>query len=441
MLKGQRKSGTPGFRYVGKTKTATFSIVVPGTLKRRTKTIADEVVRDGKRVILTRDVALEEWKRFRDEVTTGPAAPPPEVLTFGRYVGLHWKDITRGASARTRRGYQTHMDHLILPELGPILLDKVNPATLRDFAGRMKDGENTVASGKPKVGGYSANTINHCAVLVRRVLLDAEDRGDITRYPFNRRQKRERPVQLELEFSREEREAFVASFDDAEGFRGVWQARRDADEKARAEAPGRPGGPWQPTGEDVAAHFERFRASKPFFIVALETGLRLGDLLALRWTSIDLAEGLVKVQMGKTKRWATIPVSVELRASLNVLRFGRTDDGFVFESEGDEQGTRKRWSWTILERYFRIAKKSAGITRRFRFHDIRHSFCSERVSAGVPLEVLQKMTGHATLAMLQRYARPDLEALRRAAATVEMSRGMSIGKAGVDRGSVSGGRK
>lgn len=427
MLKGQRKSGTPGFRYVGKTKTATFSVVVPGSTRRRMRTVSG----------VTRDAALEEWKRFREEVLTGPLPAPPEVLTFGRYVELHWKDITRSATERTRRGYAVHMNHLILPELGKLPLDKVNPATLRDLAGRMKDGENVVAKGKPKTGGYSANTINHCAVLVRRVLLDAEDRGDLTRYPFNRRQKRERPELLELELSREERAAFLAAFSDAEAFRRVWQARRDADEAKRAEAPGRHGGPWEPTGEAVAYHFERFRASAPFFIVALETGLRLGDLLNLRWASVDLAEGLVSVRMGKTKRTAVIPFSSELRAAFNVLRFGASDEGYVFESEAEGEPVRRRWSWTVLRRYFVIAKRIAGIERRFRFHDTRHTFCSTKVSAGMPLEILQKMTGHATLAMLQRYARPDLEALRRAMASAEMRVGMRVESARVDRGAAS----
>ncbi|HRY46158.1 MAG TPA: tyrosine-type recombinase/integrase, partial [Thermoanaerobaculia bacterium] len=393
----------------------------------------------GKPVTLTRDVALEEWKRFRDEVMTGPAAPPPEPLTFGRYVELHWKDIIRSASERTRRGYAVHMNHIILPELGPMLLEKVNPATLRDLAGRMKDGENVVATGKPKAGGYSANTINHCAVLVRRVLLDAVDRGDLPRYPFLRREKKEKPVLLKLELNPEEREAFLASFDDEQGFRRLWTARRDADAKRRAEVPGRPGGPWEPTGEAVAFHFERLRASYPFFAVALETGLRRGDLLELRWTSIDLREGVVIVQMRKTKEEAVIPMSGRLRDALNVLRFGAADDGYVFESEVeiDGQRRRQRWSWTVLERYFRLAKTIAGITRRFRFHDIRHSFCSTMVSAGVPLEVLQKMTGHTTLQMLQRYARPDLATLRRAMATAEMSRGMSIKPVRMDRGAAS----
>ena len=89
MLKGQRKSGTPGFRYVGKTTTASFEVVRPGTggKDRRRKTIVGEVLRDGARIPLTRDVALEEWKRFREEVlappparpAAAPAWPPPAV--------------------------------------------------------------------------------------------------------------------------------------------------------------------------------------------------------------------------------------------------------------------------------------------------------------------------------------------------------------------------
>ena len=65
------------------------------------------------------------------------------------------------------------------------------------------------------------------------------------------------------------------------------------------------------------------------------------------------------------------------------------------------------YSVTILERYFRLAKRLAGIDRRLRFHDLRHSFASDLASAGVGLQIIQKALGHSTPAMTIRYAKPS----------------------------------
>ncbi len=60
-----------------------------------------------------------------------------------------------------------------------------------------------------------------------------------------------------------------------------------------------------------------------------------------------------------------------------------------------------------IQTYHRKAKAIAGITRRFRFHDIRHTFASNLASAGVSLQVIARCLGHATTKMSERYARPD----------------------------------
>jgi integrase len=64
-----------------------------------------------------------------------------------------------------------------------------------------------------------------------------------------------------------------------------------------------------------------------------------------------------------------------------------------------------------LVRHFTLAKKLAGITRRFRFHDCRHTFASRLASRGVSLQVIQKALGHTSARMSERYARPDEHAL------------------------------
>lgn len=417
MKKGERLSGTPGFQFDGRRKVARFVVAVPGSggRERRQKTVED----------VSRAEALEEWKRFRAEVVAGRPATPK---TLREYVAAEWENIVLRVTPRTRRGYETHLKHVILPELGDLPLERINAATVRDFAGRMAAGTVKVAEGRAPEGGYAPQTIIHALAILRRILRDAVDREVLATFPIRGRLPRLKVVPLKLEMSEEERAAFLAAFDDERGFRAhvaAEAARREAERLAagvptkRASAyfgvERRFGGSRLPEGEAVGEHFARFRAMRPVFVVALETGLRRGDLLALRWSSIDLAAGLIRVTMSKTKEEAVIPISSELRGALNELRF-RAREGVVFPG----------LSYTTLERDFRIAKAVAGIGRRLRFHDLRHTFASRLASAGVSLQVIAKMLGHTTVQMSQRYARPDEDALRAAVSAVEMKVRMKV---------------
>jgi integrase len=58
-----------------------------------------------------------------------------------------------------------------------------------------------------------------------------------------------------------------------------------------------------------------------------------------------------------------------------------------------------------LRRAFLRAKRIAGITRRFRFHDLRHTAACTLASAGVSLQVIQRILGHTSSKMTERYVR------------------------------------
>ncbi len=166
------------------------------------------------------------------------------------------------------------------------------------------------------------------------------------------------------------------------------------------------GGP-RPEGEALGCYFRRFRETKPFFVIALETGLRRGDLLRLRWGSVDLAEGWIRVTIEKTRREAVVPISRACREALLECRRRAVLSELVFVNAGGQP-----LSWTTVQRQFELAKKLAGITRRFRFHDLRHTFGSTLASQGVSLQVIAKALGHSSIRMSERYARPSFESLR-----------------------------
>jgi integrase len=241
---------------------------------------------------------------------------------------------------------------------------------------------------------------------------DAFEREEIDRFPLRglRRLPIERETPLRQEMSTQEHARFVAAFDDETGFRKLIAAERAPGPVRISDhfrGPRAFGGRLLPEGEAAGVYFERFRASKPLFVVALETGLRRGDLLALRWKSIDLKSGWIRVVMNKTRCEAVIPISKACKAALAVARKRAPFSPVVFVAEDE----KSPFPVETLVRHFALAKKLAGIERRFRFHDCRHTFASRLASRGVSLQVIQKALGHTSARMSERYARPDEHAL------------------------------
>jgi integrase len=72
----------------------------------------------------------------------------------------------------------------------------------------------------------------------------------------------------------------------------------------------------------------------------------------------------------------------------------------------------RRYSITRIQRTFVLAKGLAGISRRLRLHDLRHTFGCRLASGGVSLQIIAAALGHTTTRMAERYARPSQEAMR-----------------------------
>ena len=146
--------------------------------------------------------------------------------------------------------------------------------------------------------------------------------------------------------------------------------------------------------------------------VALETGMRQGEVMGLVWERIDLSRAVIRLEHTKSGRRREIPMRQAVYDALAPLRADAitalmTDaDGRKPEPRGrvwpDRRFPRTAWE-RVLER--------AGI-EDFHFHDCRHHFASTFMMRGGSLQALQKILGHATLAMTQRYAHLSPEYLR-----------------------------
>ena len=177
-----------------------------------------------------------------------------------------------------------------------------------------------------------------------------------------------------------------------------------------APAERRYGGGRRGDSEGTGRAFLRFNAARPLFLCALDTGLTRGDLIDLRWYQVDLSSNLIRIRRAKTGVPVHLPMTARLATELRALARG-DDQAHVFLTLAGEP-----WSEIMLRRYFDIAKAVAGITRPFRFHDMRHDFASALARDGVSLLVIAQLLGHTTTRMTARYAHLHPDTLRAAIA-------------------------
>jgi integrase len=247
--------------------------------------------------------------------------------------------------------------------------------------------------------------------LLKMLLRQAVERDVIADYPIKKRVPKEKEPPLRLELRTDERARFFASFDDETAFRWRIDARRKLGPRKESNRSGearRFGGGLRGDSKAAGRYFARFRELREFFIVAVETGLRnQSDLRNLRWDQVDLESGFIRVLMQKTQLEAEIPISAVCRETLSACRARRPEQAYVFV---DAAG--RRYSTTRVRRTFALAKELSSITRRFRPHDLRHTFGCRLASKSVSLQIIAKALGHTTTRMAERYARPSHEAMQ-----------------------------
>jgi integrase len=142
---------------------------------------------------------------------------------------------------------------------------------------------------------------------------------------------------------------------------------------------------------------------RPIVICALNTGMRKGEILGLKWDDVDLVHGFILLQITKNGERREPPINHTLMAILQDLFRGtgerprRIDIPYVFYD------TRTDGRYNNIQKSFNTAMKRAGI-KDFRFHDLRHTFASHLVMAGVDITTVKDLLGHKTLTMTLRYA-------------------------------------
>ena len=142
---------------------------------------------------------------------------------------------------------------------------------------------------------------------------------------------------------------------------------------------------------------------KPLVLLAMNTGIRKGDLLALKWGDVSFATKTIsflprKTESEEPQHVPMNPTVVDTLKEWSQQSSDTSPEAYLFPSSKKE-GARM----VSIKRSWNTVLKAAQIDN-FRFHDLRHDFASQLVKEGVDLNVVRELLGHADMKMTLRYA-------------------------------------
>jgi integrase len=262
-----------------------------------------------------------------------------------------WLACVRAGTARNRsgerykpaavRGYERNLRLRVLPELGRARLSDLRLVDLQRWVDRMAR------------SGLDPATLRSTVTPLRAILRRAEQLGQVQGNPTRG---------LTLPASRSRRERFATP--------------REAEALLAELDPG----------------------DRALWATALYAGLRRGELVALRWTDVDLAEGVIDVRRGwdaevgevepKSRNGRRrVPIPGVLRDYLVERRLGTDPRGRVFESD---------WHVRRITERARARWEAKGLAP-LNLHEARHSYASLMIAAGVNAKALSRWMGHANI--------------------------------------------
>jgi len=150
-----------------------------------------------------------------------------------------------------------------------------------------------------------------------------------------------------------------------------------------------------------------------------ETGMAIGDVSLLQWSSITLEQSTIIIRRKKTQERCVIPLrpngmcieALELKLMQKRDHWPNKPKEGVFYVDTDLALLYLRGSGAIQTR-FAVIRKKAGISPEKSFHNLRAAYCSRIANTGMNLALCCKMTGHKNPSIFEHYVSPELEKLK-----------------------------
>jgi len=160
---------------------------------------------------------------------------------------------------------------------------------------------------------------------------------------------------------------------------------------------------------------------------ALHTGLRLGEIAALKHRDLNLEEKTISVTGSEKSSPRTIPLNQPLFEALLTYNYSGRPESFLIpcytKTNKKDLVSLRRDTWS--QTYHRMIESlgfNLGLTSnkdKLTFHSLRHTYASWLAKNEVPLWTISKFLGHKNIASTQRYAHLSLSHLREITSTVE----------------------
>lgn len=154
---------------------------------------------------------------------------------------------------------------------------------------------------------------------------------------------------------------------------------------------------------------------KDLFFTAFYTGMRLGELVNMKWSWVDLKQNQITVQCSNTfttknKKERLIPFNKNLKTILinrmpKIFNISSSDHVF-----NNSNGMKLNEDY--VSKKFKEYVRAAKLDDKIHFHTLRHSFASLLVQRGVSLYVVKELLGHEDLATTQKYSHLQQQNLR-----------------------------
>jgi len=285
--------------------------------------------------------------------------------------------------------------------LGEVKLQGLTPVQLNLFYAHLLE------SGRRRGGGLSPKTVRNIHVMLHRALKDAVRWGYL---PRNVAVAVDPPVGRSAE-------------------RHVW------------------------TPDQLGAFLEHVRADRLYalWLLVATTGMRRGELAGLRWVDINFANARVSPQRPRVvvdhavevsepktaKGWRALALDPATLAVLREHQTRQAEEKAVIGAGYRHSGLVFTWPDgspihpDLMTRWFEQHSRAAGLPR-IRLHDVRHSYASAALAAGVPAKVISERLGHATVGFtLDTYSHvlPGLDAAAAQAVAQLILRGNGTGPA------------
>jgi len=133
-------------------------------------------------------------------------------------------------------------------------------------------------------------------------------------------------------------------------------------------------------------------------------GLRVGEVLRLEVSDVDGQRRLLHIRCSKQYKDRCVPLSEDLLHLLRRYYKAYKPEHYLFEGTArDAHGQRKPYTASSVRKILQRAAQKAGLRRKVRTHDLRHSYATHLLEAGVDIRYIQKLLGHASTKTTEIY--------------------------------------